>query len=542
VIDPNTHNSGLRVALQTGALCNNARLIQHLHDGESTWEVWGDPTEGALVVAAAKAGHDQEDLEAHFTRIDEVPFSSNTKYMVTFHQVPEGVVWAFVKGAPETVLDLSTRYIENDIIVPIGADSAAQIHQANVEMAERALRVLGLAYQILEPGEVADFKEKLASGESELVMVGLVGMMDPPRPEVPDAVRRCRNAGIRVIMATGDHQLTAEAIAQEVGILRARGRVLTGRAVAQMGDTELDRAVEQTDVFARVEPEHKHRIVEALRRTGNVVAMTGDGVNDAPALQAAEIGVAMGIAGTDVTKETAEMVLTDDNFASIVNAIEEGRVVFQNVRKVVKYLLTTNIGEDITLLTALAFLPGAGLIITPVQILWVNLVTDGILDITLALEPQESDVMEELPRSRGAGIINREILQNIVYVALFMAAGTLWNYLRASRGGSGILHAQTVAFTTMAMFQVFNALNCRSRTKSVFELGFFTNRYLMGAVALSIILQVVANRIPFMQAALGTMPLSLREWGQIVLISSSVFVADELRKAFQRSRRRRRAK
>jgi Ca2+-transporting ATPase len=364
-------------------------------------------------------------------------------------------------------------------------------------------------------------------------------MIDPPRPEVPDAVQRCHDAGIRVIMATGDHQLTAEAIAWEIGILRDRGQVLTGRDVARMNDADLDRAVERTDVFARVAPEHKHRIVEALRRTGNVVAMTGDGVNDAPALQAAEIGVAMGIAGTDVTKETAEMVLTDDNFASIVNAVEEGRGVFQNVRKVVKYLLTTNIGEDITLLTALAFLPGAGLIITPVQILWVNLVTDGILDITLALEPQEADLMEEAPRDRHAGIINREILQNIVYVALFMAAGTLWTFTRAN-GNGGVLHAQTLAFTTMAMFQVFNALNCRSRTKSLFELGLFTNRYLMGAVALSIILQVAANRLPFMQAALGTVPLSLREWGQIMLVASSVFIADELRKAFQRARRKRR--
>jgi Ca2+-transporting ATPase len=537
-VDPDAHD-GLRAALRVGALCNNARLIQHCHDGESTWEIRGDPTEGALIVAAAKAGRDQAELEEHFVRIDEVPFSSKSKWMATFHKAPDGSVWAFIKGAPEVILDLSVRYFEDETVRPIDAESAAQIHQANREMAGRALRVLGLAYQVLEPGEVADFKEKLARGESELTLVGLAGMIDPPRPEVPDAVQRCHDAGIRVIMATGDHQLTAEAIAWEIGILRDRGQVLTGRDVARMNDADLDRAVERTDVFARVAPEHKHRIVEALRRTGNVVAMTGDGVNDAPALQAAEIGVAMGIAGTDVTKETAEMVLTDDNFASIVNAVEEGRGVFQNVRKVVKYLLTTNIGEDITLLTALAFLPGAGLIITPVQILWVNLVTDGILDITLALEPQEADLMEEAPRDRHAGIINREILQNIVYVALFMAAGTLWTFTRAN-GNGGVLHAQTLAFTTMAMFQVFNALNCRSRTKSLFELGLFTNRYLMGAVALSIILQVAANRLPFMQAALGTVPLSLREWGQIMLVASSVFIADELRKAFQRARRKRR--
>jgi Ca2+-transporting ATPase len=286
-------------------------------------------------------------------------------------------------------------------------------------------------------------------------------------------------------------------------------------------------------VFARVAPEHKHRIVESLQRRGHVVAMTGDGVNDAPALQAAQIGVAMGITGTDVTKDTAEMILTDDNFTSIVNAVEEGRVIFQNVRKVVKFLLATNIGEDLTLLSSLVLFASKGLIVTPVQILWVNLVTDGILDITLAMEPQESDVMDEPPRKTESRIINMEIFKNIVFVSIFMAVGTLWMFGRANHDGH-LIYAQTVAFTTLAMFQVFNSLNCRSRSKSIFQLGVFKNRYLIAAVVTSVLLQFAAQNVPFMETALGTVPLSLADWGLIVLVASSIFFADELRKLFQR--------
>jgi Ca2+-transporting ATPase len=531
--DP-TSDPDVRLALHVGALCNNARLIQHFEDGDPTWEIRGDPTEGALVVATAKAGQHKEGLEERFHRIDELPFSSERKFMATFHRTPEDTVWVMVKGAPETVLDLCPQIRENGRARPLEDEDREHLLAENHRMAREALRVLALAYRVIEPDEVEQFKEDLEYGHDvEMVFAGLAGMIDPPRPEVPEAVARCKRAGVRVIMATGDHKLTGEAIARDVGILDDDGQVLTGPDVEGLSDDELDSAMERTAVFARVSPEHKHRIVESLRRMGHVVAMTGDGVNDAPGLQAAQIGVAMGITGTDVTKETAEMVLTDDNFASIVNAIEEGRVVFKNVRKVVKFLLATNVGEDFTLVSALAFLPLAGLPITPVQILWVNLVTDGILDVTIALEPKEGDVMEEPPRRPNTRIVNREILVNIAYVALFMAIGTLCMFTRASRAGS-LPYAQTMAFTTLAMFQVFNSLNCRSRDKSVFQLGLFSNRWLLGAIVLSVVLQIAAEYVPFMQMALGTVPLSWQDWGLIVLITSSVFVADEIRKAVSR--------
>jgi len=535
-VDPDVSKE-LSLVLRIGALCNNARLVFHEAERGPVWEIRGDPTEGALVVAAAKAGYEKEALEIEWHRIDELPFSSKTKLMATFHQEQDGQVRVLVKGAPETVLDRCLQVSHDGGPQQMTEQDRESILAENHRMASEALRVLGLAYQTIAPNEVETFKEALEYGhQAELVFVGLVGMMDPPRAEAAEAVARCKSAGVRVIMATGDHQITGEAIARQVGILDGPERVVTGMDVERMDDGELDAVIEQTAVFARVAPEHKHRIVESLRRQGHVVAMTGDGVNDAPALQAAEIGVAMGITGTDVTKETAEMVLTDDNFASIVNAVEEGRVVFQNVRKVVKFLLATNIGEDITLVGALLFLPIRGLIITPVQILWVNLVTDGLLDITLALEPKEGDVMNQPPRKPDERIINREILQNVVYVALFMATGTLWMFSQGFRSGD-LVRAQTLTFTTLAMFQVFNSLNCRSRDKSVFQLGFFKNRYLLGAIVLSVLLQLAANRVPFMQTMLGTVSLTWRDWGVIVPICSSIFVADELRKLVSRWRR-----
>jgi P-type Ca2+ transporter type 2C len=541
--DP-TATPDLRLALHIGALCNDARLVRHKNEGDQkyTWEIRGDPTEGALVVSAAKVGHHKETLDSRLPRIDELPFNSKTKFMATFHQGSEGQVWVFLKGAPETILEHCPEIRENAVSRPMEAADLEHIHDENFRMASEALRVLGLAYKIIAPEEVESFKEALEYGhKADMVFVGLVGMMDPPRPEVPEAVARCKRAGIRVIMATGDHKVTGEAIARQVGILEGNEGVLTGPEVQRMSDDELDAVIESTAVFARVAPEHKHRIVESLQRLGHVVAMTGDGVNDAPALQAAQIGVAMGITGTDVTKETADMVLTDDNFTSIVNAVEEGRTVFQNVRKVVKYLIATNFGEILTILSSILIFPVGKLIFNPVQILWVNLVTDGLLDITIALEPKEGDVMEEPPRRTNARVINTQILMNTVYVAIFMAMGVLWMFGRASQNGE-LIRAQTIAFTTLAMYQVFNALNVRSQRQSLFQLGLFTNRYLIGAIVISVTLQFLATRLPILQTALGTVPLTLNDWLLIVAVSSSIFFADEVRKLAGRRQRERAAK
>jgi Ca2+-transporting ATPase len=535
-------HDGAALALRIGVLCNDSHLTRHETESGSHWEVRGDPTEGALVVAAAKAHLHKEALEDDEPRIDEVPFSSATKFMATFHRMSGDAasIRVYVKGAPETVLGMSRWVLAGDEPQEMTDERRQQVLEHNEAMAGEALRVLGLAYRDITPDEMEHFRDELQHGRSELVMVGLVGMIDPPRPEVPVAVAECQRAGIRVVMATGDHLLTGQVIARQIGIMREGDGAISGQQMEEMSDTDLDAVIGQTSVFARVSPEHKHRIVESLRRQGHVVAMTGDGVNDAPALQASEIGVAMGITGTDVTKETADMVLTDDNFASIVAAVEEGRAVFENVRKVVKYLLATNVGEIITILSALMLLPVRETIFTPVQLLWVNLVTDGILDITIAMEPKEGDVMDAPPRSANESIISREIFINIVYVAIFMAVGTLFNFTQAN-SDKGIVYARTMAFTTLAMFQVFNALNVRSRTKSLFRLGLFSNPYLLVAIVVSVSLQYMASRVPLFQTMLGTETLYAADWLKIILVSSSVFVAEELRKFVQARLRERRA-
>jgi len=426
-------------------------------------------------------------------------------------------------------LEMCSDILVDGEIKKLSPKEREELLKVSTEMASEALRVLAMAYKIIEPDNLEVFKENIRQKRAKLVFVGITGMIDPPRPEAKQSVQLCKRAGIKVVMATGDHKLTAEAIAREIGILEPGSKILTGAELDNMNDDDLDAVIEQTSVFARVSPSHKYRIVESLRRKGHIVAMTGDGVNDAPALKAAEIGVAMGITGTDVTKETAEMVLTDDNFASIVNAVEEGRVVFENIRKVVKYLIATNTGEIITILTALIFFPHLPLIFTPVQILWVNLVTDGLLVTPLAMEPKEEDVMNQPPRKPNEKIINRDPMVNTIYVGIFMMIGTLYIFMKDWNGGN-LIRAQTLGFTTMAMFQVFNALNCRSRTKSVFKIGFFTNKYLFAAIAASVTLQVLATLLPPLKVALGTTSISAWDWLTIILISSSVFFADELRK------------
>lgn len=529
----------LEMLLETATLCNNARLRRHESDiGENEWEIYGDPTEGALLVLAAKKGIHKEELNENYKRIDEIPFNSAQKYMVTFHKHPSGKVHVHLKGAPEVVLQLCSKVYTDGNLTDLTKERIITIMNKTDEMAKNALRNLAFATQIIEKSEIESFKDDLEKGEKILDFLGLVGMIDPPRPNVKESIKLCKNAGIKVIMATGDHKNTAEAIGLEIGIYQENSIILTGDDLKSMSEDELDDKIENVSIFARVSPEDKFKIISSLKRKNHIVCMTGDGVNDAPALKMADVGIAMGITGTDVAKEASEMVLTDDNFSSIVSAVEEGRVVFQNVRKVVKYLVTTNIGEDTVIIVSLLLFPllfgEVFLIFTPVQILWINLVTDGVLDISIAMEEKEGDVMSQPPRSPNESIFNKEIFRNILIISVMMMIGTLSMFIYGLDQTASRMRSQTIAFTTMAMFQVFNSLNCRSRTKSIFELGVFTNKYLIGAIITSVILQILAVSLPIFNLLLGTTPLSFIDWILIVLVSSSVFIGDEIRKFIQK--------
>lgn len=524
------------LGIQIGALCNDTHLVKEEDNGRETWAIQVDPTDGALRVAAAKAGISLADLDNENPRIDAIPFQSKYKFMATFNASADNKVRIHLKGATNVVLQRCSHYWHEGEVVELNEKGILTIQEMNDKMASTGLRILALAYQEIAEEEIEDYKQAMYSAKERLIFVGLVGMIDPPRPEAAPSVRLCRNAGIRVMMATGDQVLTAEAIARDIDIIGEGDRALTGSDLDGLDDEEFDHEIKNTAVLARVSPAIKHRIIESLQRDNQVVAMTGDGVNDAPALQKADVGVAMGISGTDVTRQSAEMVLTDDNFASIVNAIEEGRVVFQNARKVVKFLVSTNIGEDLTIILSLLLLAPGNPILTPVQILWVNLVTDGLLDVAIALESNKGDVMSEPPRKKEQGILNREIFTAVAFASLFMAAGTLFMFSRSMRLTGDLTYAQTTAFLTIAFFQVFNAFNVRSHKKSLFQLGILTNRWLVGAITASVILLVLTTEVNILQLALNTWQISLTEWGLIVLISSSLFWAEELRKFFKRRR------
>ncbi|HPR98694.1 MAG TPA: HAD-IC family P-type ATPase [Methanomassiliicoccales archaeon] len=530
----------LVLLLRASLLCNDSRLRLHEVDGGSKWEIAGDPTEGALVVAARKAGLLQEEENRNFPRIEEVPFDAKRRFMATFHK-DKGKVLIQVKGAPETILGMCDQVQEGEKVRSMTAEDRKVIMDRSGSMAEDALRVLGVASRTIEENELKPVKQSMMDSGEKLTFLGLIGMIDPPRPEVKRAVSLCHQAGIKVIMCTGDHKKTAEAIARELGILKGGQRVVEGEELDGMDSATLDAMVLDVAVFARVSPKNKHSIVESLRRRGHIVAMTGDGVNDAPALKASNVGISMGITGTDVTKETADMVLTDDNFATIVNAVEEGRVVFENIRKVVKYLITTNTGEIITILGFLLLLAGTNgidfLILTPIMILYINLVTDGLLDKTLAMEPGEPHIMDEPPRSPDARIITFKMVQNIFILGVTMAVGTLFLFDRAfsslSDPQEAKAKAMTVAFVTMAAFQIWNSMNCRSRTRSVFRMKLTGNRFLLMGMASSATLLYLATELSFFQVGLGTVSLSVWDWASVFLVSSTILVVEEVRKFLQ---------
>lgn len=532
--------------LRAADLANNAVLQQR--DGQ--WMIQGDPTEGALIVAARKARLREEALDARFARVGEVPFSSERKRMSTVHQDTEKQdrLIIFTKGAPDVILNQCTHERIGEEVRPLTDERRNEIRATNEELASEALRTLGIAFRTIpRDGRPSDVDEQV---EQELVFLGLVGMIDPPRPEAQEAVQRAKQAGIRAMMITGDHPKTAAAIAYELDIITG-DRVVTGAELEKQSDEQLEAMVCDVSVYARVNPEHKLRIVQALQHNGDIVAMTGDGVNDAPALKTANIGVAMGITGTDVSKEAADMVLIDDNFASIVAAVEEGRTIFANIQKFLRYLLSSNIGEVVTMFFGVVLADVIGLtgegneaVVLPLlatQILWINLVTDGAPALALGLDPTDPDVMNRPPRDPKSGVITTQMWAGIVFVGIIMAIGTLFvldfvlpGGLIAGRGE--LRYGRTMAFTTLVLFQLFNVFNSRSDERSAFR-DLFANRWLLGAVSFSLALQVLVIYLPFLQSAFQTVPLSSNDWLFCAAVASSVLWLREISKLFSRGRR-----
>jgi Ca2+-transporting ATPase len=529
-----------------GALCNDATLEPD-EDEMGGYHTVGDPTEGALVVAAARMGMWKSRLDDIMPRVGEVPFESARKRMSTVHERPseeerdgeEGLQWlpqlpkssyvVFAKGSADSLLEISDRVWNNGEIEALDDEWHQRIEGANDDLAEKGIRVLGVAVKVLDtlPDEVTE-----STIEHDLIFVGLAGMIDPPRPEVHEAVEECRTAGIRPVMITGDHPLTALNIAQDLEIERqgGRDRVLTGRNLARMDLEELEDVVEEIPVYARVNPEDKVKIVEALKNRGHFVAMTGDGVNDAPALKRADIGVAMGITGTDVSKEASEMILLDDNFATIVNAIEEGRTIYENIRKFVRYIISSNVGEIFIML--MAPLLGLPVPLTALQLLWINLVTDGLPALALGIEPAGPDIMERPPHPPDESVLARGLGAYIAWVGLLLGLVCLTVDILAQSMPGDVW--QTMVFTTLGLAQMGNALAVRSDRESLFTLGLLSNKALLGSVILTFLLQLAVVYIPFMQTVFETEPLTLAQLGISLAFSSVIFVAVEIVKLIKR--------
>lgn len=552
--------------LRAAALANDAELVFR----EGRWLVQGDPTEGALVVAARKFGISDTEV-ARFPRIAEIPFTSERKRHTTIHIDRENPdeLQVFVKGAPEVLLPGSRYLWEDGKAVSLGEERRAEISRRNDALASQALRTLAVATRTVPAASLQIGPQAAAINrtstielpdgiEDDLVLLGICGMIDPPRAEAKAAVASAKRAHIRSVMITGDHPATAEAIARELEIFEPGAQTVTGVEMRDMEDAKLDAIIERVRVFARVDPEHKPRIVAALQRKGHIVAMTGDGINDAPALKTANIGVAMGITGTDVSKEAADMVLTDDNFASIVKAIEEGRGVYANIQKYLIYLLSTNSGELLTMFSGVMFAGALGLTsaesglflpLFAVQILWINLITDGPPALALGVDPKDHDAMERPPRPRGSGILLPEDWIRLGCVGLLMTIGTLATLDAYYPGGlftlfaSGTepnttdeMHARTIAFTTLMMFQLFDVYNCRSRRRSAFS-GFFENKWLLLAVVFSLGIHMLVIYVPFLQTAFHTAPLSVTDWMVVTGISSTLLLGMELAKIVLRVNR-----
>nr|WP_092074506.1 cation-translocating P-type ATPase [Dendrosporobacter quercicolus]NSL49104.1 cation-translocating P-type ATPase [Dendrosporobacter quercicolus DSM 1736]SDM99455.1 Ca2+-transporting ATPase [Dendrosporobacter quercicolus] len=511
----------LALLLQGIALCNDAKLTRH--SDTNAWGIIGDPTEGALLTAAAKAGITQEGITLQFPRVKELPFDSGRKMMTTIHSFGQDYL-AFTKGAPDILISRCTKIMAENQIRPLDAEMISQLQQINHDLAGQALRVLAVACRQYAQLPVSTDSEQL---ENDLVLIGLVGMIDPPRSEAREAVKVCVNAGIRPIMITGDHQDTAQAIALDLGIITDKNQSMTGKQLDQLSKPELSEAVKHTSVFARVSPENKVAIVEALKANNQIVAMTGDGINDAPALKKADIGVAMGITGTDVTKETADMVVTDDNFATIVSAVEEGRTIFANIRKFIAFLLSCNLSE--VLVIFIAMLLGWPIPLLPIQLLWVNLVTDAFPALALGMEKKESDIMKLPPRDPSEPIVNKPSLFMIGLQSLAITVVVLGAFAYGYFShNDDISTARTFAFITLVNSQLLCAYAARSAHFSVFKAGLFSNKYMNMAVAFSFLLMLIA--IGPLEAIFKTQPLSVQDWLIIAGLSPLPFLVAEIGK------------
>ncbi|MBE7325102.1 cation-translocating P-type ATPase [Nocardioides sp. Y6] len=551
LVDAHLHEA--RLLLGAGSLANDAQLTERA----GAWEIVGDPTEAAFLVAARKLAGTTERM-SRFERRAEVPFTSERKMMSTLHRESNhGTHVLLSKGAPDVLLSSCTRQQVGRETVPLTDQSRAELLAEIEGLSADAFRTLGVAYRSVTDQSADDDIEIDQSWEEDLVYVGVVGIIDPARSEVAPAISEAHRAGIRVIMITGDHPSTASRIAQNLGIIEAGGRAVTGVELDALDDAELLVLTREVSVYARVAPHHKLRLVDSLQSDGQIVSMTGDGVNDAPALKSADIGVAMGITGTEVTKEAARMILADDNFATIVAAVRQGRVIFQNIKKFLRYLLSSNVGEVLTVFLGVVFAGVIGLneasdgsaVVLPLlatQILWINLITDSTPALAMGIDPEIDDVMARAPRKMTDRAIDARMWKGIASIGLVMALSTLFAidlFLPGGlvEGNDTLDVARTAGFTTLVLAQLFNSLNARSETTSAFH-GLFANKWLWGAIGLGVALQVAVVEVPLLQVAFGTAPLDLTHWAACVALGSIVLWYDELRKlTLRRTDRRRNA-
>jgi Ca2+-transporting ATPase len=529
-----TISQEIRRLLEIGMLCNDATMIVK-DDGSAG--IIGDPTEGAMVVAAAKAGFVRTDLNALYPKVGDLPFDSERKMMSTFHNgFPEGQLVSLTKGAPDIILNRCTAIMTNEGVEPLNEILRQEVMEINNEMAQSALRVLAFAYRVHE-GKDQD------KAETGMVFVGLMGMIDPARPEARDAIALCLKAGIRAVMITGDYRDTAVAIANDLGLRKPDDQVLAGHEIDEMDDQQLGEAVEHTSVYARVSPDHKVRIVTALRANNHIASMTGDGVNDAMALKSADIGVAMGITGTDVAKGTADMILTDDNFATIVRAVHEGRIIYSNIRKFVGFLLSCNVGEILVIFLSTLILGPLNVPLLPIQLLWLNLITDSFPALALGQEAGEPDAMEQRPRGQNELILNKPMIftivtQSVAIFAAVFAAFMIGRNLYPSMGLEPTDGARTYAFVTLILAELFRSYSARSEHLPVLRLGLFGNATLNKAIVLSLALLLVVIYVPFLDPIFHTIMLGWKDWIYILPLSLIPFAVAEILKFIQSRKRR----